>query len=725
MWNYENKKRIDLEYKINEQITLKLENRRTFIYINGIRFIQCMRLTINIPKEDISIYDEVDSIDEAAKLYTNHLYQNKIVTGPMAVPAPNQNHDITPEQEFWGHCSNIQAWVENDYDTRILMSNISFPLLRELARSGDLIANKAFKEEIALRLESGYPSVVHYLLEEDYLSYFTPFEFKTIIETTKIVENFAPNPILLIKFLIYSTKLFPNQTKHVILKLVLLPKGENILMSVIAEVSKNYYYRIDTKFFNSIKDDLKDMSKQISIEHRKPLEKAILTIEEYLSEEEEKRRNKPTKDFYKVIVLGDPAVGKTELIARFASKFEEKYLRTVGVSIIERTIELKDYNATVNLMFWDIAGQPQFYMLHRSYFKDADGILLVFDLTRSSTFSNINNWYGSAVKYGLSGIPRILVGNNLHLKNEKKIILPLAERLSDDLNAPYYETSTLTGENIKKVFEKIAELVYLAPEREFTPTKKHLIPKYYEEPSNDNNRLQKPLDREKKLILLKEVVPSLKRKSINQFMELDKREKRALETTFKYFNESKVVYYKPEKSKTDLLSAIETGDLVVLTSKWKYPKILDFFTCFIIIFMFWWLLLVLPGAILAIIIMTLILIGYTGRIITFAIYFRHYYIVLDSQGIYYKKIGTPKFISWNDVVLISSYFQYYFFAALHHNERAIGLKLKSKKIVRFKEINYQFKYKFLMFEDAFGIFKFRRCPFYRLGLHRGQFLQQN
>jgi len=172
-----------------------------------------------------------------------------------------------------------------------------------------------------------------------------------------------------------------------------------------------------------------------------------------------------TDTIYKVIVIGDPAVGKTSLLTNFASdQFEEKYLPTVGVSILKKPIELEDKDTTVNLLFWDIAGQPQFYMLQRPYFNGADGMLLVFDMTRTSTFSNINNWYSAAVKNGLSGIPRILIGNKVDLKEERKIILPMAEHLSEKLNAPYFETSALTGENVKVVFHKIAELVYKSKE---------------------------------------------------------------------------------------------------------------------------------------------------------------------------------------------------------------------------------------------------------------------
>ncbi|MFW9952008.1 MAG: Rab family GTPase [Candidatus Thorarchaeota archaeon] len=168
-----------------------------------------------------------------------------------------------------------------------------------------------------------------------------------------------------------------------------------------------------------------------------------------------------TESIYKVIVIGDPAVGKTSLLTKFATnQFEEKYLPTVGVNIVKEPITIEKDNATINLMFWDVAGQPQFYMLHRPYFNGADAAILVFDITRSSTFSNVNNWWQTCIKYGLSGIPRILIGNKIDLEEERKIILPMAEHLSEKLNAPYHETSALTGENVKTIFQKIGELVY-------------------------------------------------------------------------------------------------------------------------------------------------------------------------------------------------------------------------------------------------------------------------
>ncbi len=169
-----------------------------------------------------------------------------------------------------------------------------------------------------------------------------------------------------------------------------------------------------------------------------------------------------TEMIFKIIVIGDPAVGKTSLLTNFCDeKLTYEYVPTVGVNITKEPVTIKDNmgkDTTINLMIWDIAGQPQFYMLHRPYFNGADGMMLVYDITRSSSFSNINNWFNTSVKYGLSGIPRILIGNKMDLKDERKIILPMAEHLSEKLTAPFFETSALTGENVKSIFRKIAEL---------------------------------------------------------------------------------------------------------------------------------------------------------------------------------------------------------------------------------------------------------------------------
>ncbi len=441
------------EFKINKYITLKLERGKTFIYVNGKRFLQCIRLVLNIQKTKVQMYDEINSIDEAADLYTKQTFQNRIIPG--AHPITSQGHDITAEQEFWGHCSNIQAWAEHDYDTRILKSNVSFPLLRQLTQDGDPLAKKVFKEEIALRIEDGNRSVAQYLINEGYLGYLAPSEIKTIIENTKLIENLLVNRNPFFVFLRFCYTKFPNLLKDIILKLLTLPNGPNILISDILGNSR--VYSLDYQILNTIKETLENFLKQIDPHQREDIKKIIIKIEG-ISEKEYRE--------YKVIILGDPAVGKKALLTKFATTpYDESLKSKIGVVMVKVPVELKKRNIIVKLMLWDIAAQ-QFSTLHSLYFERADGILLVFDISRVSTFSNVINWFSSALSYCPGGVPRILIGNRVNPEDERKITLPMAERLSEELNTPYFETSTAVGENIALIFHKIAELIYKAKELE-------------------------------------------------------------------------------------------------------------------------------------------------------------------------------------------------------------------------------------------------------------------
>ena len=119
---------------------------------------------IDIPLTDSARYDDVDSIDEVAELHAT-MFQGRGQEGRAV------NYSITPETEFWGHCSNLQAWVENAYDTRLLHSNLAFPLLKKLVDLGDEVARRVFKNEIARRLTSGHQPTIDYLLYKGYIEY--------------------------------------------------------------------------------------------------------------------------------------------------------------------------------------------------------------------------------------------------------------------------------------------------------------------------------------------------------------------------------------------------------------------------------------------------------------------------------------------------------------------------------------------------------------------------
>ena len=87
---------------------------------------------------------------------------------------------IDQKEIFWGHCSNVQAWAEHDYDTRLIHSNLAFPLLKKLSKAGDPMAKRVFKEEIAKRYSSGIASVRTFLQEAGYLKFLSPDELASL-----------------------------------------------------------------------------------------------------------------------------------------------------------------------------------------------------------------------------------------------------------------------------------------------------------------------------------------------------------------------------------------------------------------------------------------------------------------------------------------------------------------------------------------------------------------
>lgn len=173
------------EFKINEYIIVRLEEGKTNIYVKRRFFNQCKYLLLNIPVNKVSSFDEINSIDEAAEILDNSLEG-----------MDPYEYDIEPEVEFWAHCSNLQVWAENKYNTRLLHSNLAFPLLKRLTEVGDLIAKRVFKEEIVKRIESNYEPVVHFLIEAGYLKHLNEDEIRFILENESInlkIKNYLEN----------------------------------------------------------------------------------------------------------------------------------------------------------------------------------------------------------------------------------------------------------------------------------------------------------------------------------------------------------------------------------------------------------------------------------------------------------------------------------------------------------------------------------------------------
>ena len=197
--NYNKKNEITrppTQFRVNEYLELRLEGKDTIIYVNGERFDQCKFLLLDIPINEFKSLDEIESIDEAAEKLDYSLE-----------PMDYERIDgIPPEVEFWGHCSNLQVWAENNYDTRLIHSNLAFPLLLRLKYAGDQVAERVFKEEIVKRFLSGHPSVMQYLFEENDLNFLSDDEYKVMfdeLEARGIRGNFVTYGKRVIDFIIH------------------------------------------------------------------------------------------------------------------------------------------------------------------------------------------------------------------------------------------------------------------------------------------------------------------------------------------------------------------------------------------------------------------------------------------------------------------------------------------------------------------------------------------
>lgn len=164
-----------LKYTINKFLDLRFEDGKTNIYVNNELIRHCKYILLNISSDNSEDLTDINSIDDAVER----------LDGSFEFSGDKRGK-ISPEMLFWAHCSNLQAWYENNYNTFLIHSNLAFPLLKELTNAGDLIARKIFKEEVAKRFESNNFSVIQFLLYNGYLNYLNKEEIEIVIEQIKV-----------------------------------------------------------------------------------------------------------------------------------------------------------------------------------------------------------------------------------------------------------------------------------------------------------------------------------------------------------------------------------------------------------------------------------------------------------------------------------------------------------------------------------------------------------
>ncbi|CAL8284284.1 unnamed protein product [Merluccius merluccius] len=162
---------------------------------------------------------------------------------------------------------------------------------------------------------------------------------------------------------------------------------------------------------------------------------------------------------HKTILVGDSGVGKTSLLVQFdQGKFiPGSFSATVGIGFTNREVTVD--NLKVKLQIWDTAGQERFRSVTHAYYRDAQALLLLYDITSKSSFDNIRAWLTEIHEYAQSDIVIMLLGNKADMAAERAIKRAEGEKLAREYCVPFMETSAKTGVNVELAFISVAKCV--------------------------------------------------------------------------------------------------------------------------------------------------------------------------------------------------------------------------------------------------------------------------
>jgi small GTP-binding protein len=160
---------------------------------------------------------------------------------------------------------------------------------------------------------------------------------------------------------------------------------------------------------------------------------------------------------FKIVILGNAAVGKTSLINQFVENaFREDYKPTLGANIIRKDVDIdgEDAHTKIRLIMWDLAGQEKYSVIRSMYFQGCEGALLVYDVTRYNTFDSIKSkWLRDFKKYIRKEGVYILIGNKTDLSDQRVVPTEKGKDLAENIQASHFiETSAKMGENIEEAF---------------------------------------------------------------------------------------------------------------------------------------------------------------------------------------------------------------------------------------------------------------------------------
>ena len=159
----------------------------------------------------------------------------------------------------------------------------------------------------------------------------------------------------------------------------------------------------------------------------------------------------------KFIIIGDAAVGKSNLLVRYTSgQFKEEYQLTIGVEFGSNNVIISDN--TYRIQIWDTAGQENFRSITRSYYKNTACAIIVYEISNKKSFENISSWIEECKNTAPKSILMVLVGNKCDLDN-REVTEEEGREFAEKNGMLFFETSAKTGKNVEELFKQSVKVI--------------------------------------------------------------------------------------------------------------------------------------------------------------------------------------------------------------------------------------------------------------------------
>ncbi|KAL1206821.1 Ras-related protein RABA4b [Cardamine amara subsp. amara] len=162
---------------------------------------------------------------------------------------------------------------------------------------------------------------------------------------------------------------------------------------------------------------------------------------------------------FKVVLIGDSAVGKSQLLARFTrDEFSLDSKATIGVEFQTRTLVIDDKN--IKAQIWDTAGQERYRAVTSAYYRGAVGAMLVYDMTKRESFDHIPRWLEELRTHADKNIVIILIGNKKDLEDQRSVPMEDAKEFAEKEELFFLETSALKSTNVENSFNTLLTEIF-------------------------------------------------------------------------------------------------------------------------------------------------------------------------------------------------------------------------------------------------------------------------